>query len=361
MLWLRHGAVLVAAATCLALPAPSSAAVSSGARSLAQPGPSWTEPTPGEGARFNTSVGQRVSFNLAATAPAELGISLAIRGAGLPPAATLQTRDGNPASASFNWLPPAAAAGRTYTVTFTAQPTPPGVAPAPRQIAIAVAAAAPPPPRPQPQERFVLSGPNHLYRYAFVVRQGVARSAPRRTARPVGRIGRLTPEGTANLVLALDGRRTQRGVWIRVRLATLPNGRTGWVPRNTLSDFNEVRTRLVIDRRAHTATLYRRGRVIFRAPVGIGLSQWPTPRGEFYIRNQLYGFGNPVYGPLAFGTSARSAVLTDWPGGGFIGIHGTNQPGILPGRVSHGCIRLKNQHILRLARLMSVGTPLTIK
>jgi hypothetical protein len=26
----------------------------------------------------------------------------------------------------------------------------------------------------------------------------------------------------------------------------------------------------------------------------------------------------------AFGTSARSVVLTDWPDGGFIGIHGTN-------------------------------------
>ncbi len=54
----------------------------------------------------------------------------------------------------------------------------------------------------------------------------------------------------------------------------------------------------------------------------------------------LYGFDAPVYGPLAFGTSARSAVLTDWPGGGFIGIHGTNEPELLPGRVSHGCVRL---------------------
>jgi lipoprotein-anchoring transpeptidase ErfK/SrfK len=101
--------------------------------------------------------------------------------------------------------------------------------------------------------------------------------------------------------------------------------------------------------------------VAFRAPVGVGLPQCPTPRGEFFIRNQLYGFGNPVYGPIAFGTSARSAVLTDWPGGGFIGLHGTNQPYLLPGRVSHGCIRMKNHQILRLARLMPVGTPLTIR
>jgi lipoprotein-anchoring transpeptidase ErfK/SrfK len=64
---------------------------------------------------------------------------------------------------------------------------------------------------------------------------------------------------------------------------------------------------------------------------------------------------------IAFGTNGRSAVLTDWPGGGFIGIHGTNQPGILPGRVSHGCVRLPNPSISRLDRLMRVGTPVTIR
>jgi lipoprotein-anchoring transpeptidase ErfK/SrfK len=53
-------------------------------------------------------------------------------------------------------------------------------------------------------------------------------------------------------------------------------------------------------------------------------------------------------------------VLTDWPGGGFIGIHGTNQPEILPGRVSHGCVRMPNPAVLRLARLMPLGTPVTI-
>ncbi len=60
-----------------------------------------------------------------------------------------------------------------------------------------------------------------------------------------------------------------------------------------LSDWKEVRTRLVVDRRRLTATLYKRGKVVFRAPVGVGLPSWPTPRGEFYIRNQLYGFGIP--------------------------------------------------------------------
>ena len=34
---------------------------------------------------------------------------------------------------------------------------------------------------------------------------------------------------------------------------------------------------------------------------------------------------------------------------------------LLPGRVSHGCIRMRNADVLRLARLMPVGTPLRIR
>ena len=53
-------------------------------------------------------------------------------------------------------------------------------------------------------------------------------------------------------------------------------------------------------------------------------------------------------------------MLTDWPAGGFVGIHGTDRPEILPGRLSHGCIRLRNEDILSLAELMPVGTPVEI-
>src|SRR5207249_4650434 len=75
----------------------------------------------------------------------------------------------------------------------------------------------------------------------------------------------------------------------------------------------------------------------------------PPPRGGFSVREVVRGFGDPFYGPAAFGTSGRSAVLTDWPGGGVVGIHGTNLPQLVPGRISHGCIRLRNPEILRLA------------
>lgn len=178
----------------------------------------------------------------------------------------------------------------------------------------------------------------------------------------MARLLRVTPEGTANLVLVIERREDARGrLWLRVSLPILPNNRTGWVPRTALGRYTEVRTHLIVDKRRLTATLYRMGTRIFRARVGIGQDRWPTPAGTFYVRNRLTGFTDPLYGPIAFGTSARSAVLTDWPGGGFIGLHGTDQPGLLPGRVSHGCVRLRNKDILRLARLLPIGTPVTIR
>jgi lipoprotein-anchoring transpeptidase ErfK/SrfK len=164
-------------------------------------------------------------------------------------------------------------------------------------------------------------------------------------------------------VLVLDRHVDDAGrLWIRVRLPALEaQDATGWIPRETVGGYGTVRTRLVVDLRSLEATLMRDGRPIFHAHVGVGKPTWPTPRGEFYVRNRLTVYASPTYGPIAFGTSARSRVLTDWPAGGFVGIHGTDRPDLLPGYVSHGCIRMRNEDILRLARVMPVGTPVTIR
>ena len=170
-----------------------------------------------------------------------------------------------------------------------------------------------------------------------------------------------TPELYRNAIQVLDSVRYANGsTWIRIRLSKLPNGSTGWVQRGKLDVFQTVHTRMTISHARMRATLYKRGRVIFSAMVGVGQPHWPTPRGEFYIREKLSGYYAPAYGPRAFGLNARSTVLTDWPGGGFVGIHGTNQPQILPGRVSHGCVRMRNASIMRLFRLMPIGTPVHI-
>jgi lipoprotein-anchoring transpeptidase ErfK/SrfK len=137
-----------------------------------------------------------------------------------------------------------------------------------------------------------------------------------------------------------------------------PNGRTGWMRRDALGMFHIVHTALGINREAMRATLYRDGKRIWTSPVGTGRPSMPTPAGHFYIRERLRGFG-ATYGPVAFGTSAYS-VLSDWPGGGVVGIHGTDEPGLIPGHPSHGCVRVPNGAILALERLMPLGTPVRI-
>ena len=211
-------------------------------------------------------------------------------------------------------------------------------------------------------EDFALSRPaDHIWRWAFVEHETAARAAPDGDAPVVARVSTRTPEKTPEILPLLERRSSGGEVWVRVRLPVLPNGTTGWVRRDRLSGYEVVRTQLIVDRGRLTARLERRGRTVFRARVGIGRRKWPTPRGRFIVRNRLSGFDNPIYGALAFGTTARSATLTDWPGGGFIGIHGTDEPEILPGRVSHGCIRLADRKIRRLDRLMPFGTPVTVR
>jgi hypothetical protein len=198
--------------------------------------------------------------------------------------------------------------------------------------------------------------------WAPVRRTIFARARPSRKGAVVVRLDTRTPEDTANIVLVLGRLRAADGrLWLHVRLPVLPNDRTGWVPRTALGGYGVVHTRLVVDLEQLVATLLRGRRPVFRARIGVGEPAWPTPKGRFYIRNRLTSYESPFYGPLAFGTSARSPTLTDWPDGGFIGIHGTNQPELLPGRVSHGCIRMRNEDILELGRRMPIGTPVTIR
>jgi lipoprotein-anchoring transpeptidase ErfK/SrfK len=218
-----------------------------------------------------------------------------------------------------------------------------------------VPAFTPGPPRP-------LGSTAHLTHWAPVRHTDVARAEPDAAAAAVTTLEETTPEGTRNLVVVLDRDVDAHGrPWVRVRLPVLPNGTTGWVPRRALGGYDDVNTRLVVDVARLRATLYRDGRVLQRSPIAVGMPGWDTPIGEFYVRNRLTRYRSPMYGPVAFGTSARSPRATDWPAGGFVGIHGTDRPDLVPGRVSHGCIRMLNADIVALARRMPVGTPVTVR
>lgn len=206
-----------------------------------------------------------------------------------------------------------------------------------------------------------LSDERRLSRYAGAFSRAVVRARPSHGARRVGRLRYLTEDGPYEVYPVLESRvDAKERTWLRIRLPQRPNGRTGWVPRGELGALRVVRTMLRVNRATRRATLYRKGRRVWSSPIGVGKRSTPTPGGTFWIRSRLRGVaGDPVYGPYAFGTGAYS-TLSDWPGGGVIGIHGTNQPGLIPGAPSHGCIRVPNAAISRLWPLLPIGTPVVI-
>ena len=345
--------------TTIALAALTALVAVVGAGAGTSRGPSltlrWQAPTPPDGKAFSIPAGEPFTLELAAASSAAQVVRIGNRP--LPNGVAVAAGYGRPSRATVTWTPTAAQVGE-HLLTFTARTRKlPEAYARPRSFLVYVTPSKPS----EPNEPFALNGPRGLSRWAHVLTKIPARARPSASARIVTRLQPITPEQTQNLVAALEGQINSKGeYWVRVRLPILPNGRTGWVPRGALGTYNKIWTHLVIDRRLFSATLYKRGTAVFTTRVGVGKAYWPTPAGQFYVRERITGFSDLIYGPIAFGTNARSAVLTDWPGGGFIGIHGTNQPEILPGRVSHGCVRMPNPAVLRLARLMPLGTPVTI-
>jgi lipoprotein-anchoring transpeptidase ErfK/SrfK len=152
------------------------------------------------------------------------------------------------------------------------------------------------------------------------------------------------------------------GRWVLIALARRPNGSSGWIRRSDVTLLLNY-YRLKIDLTAHRLTLFVRGRVVRQIPIGVGKALTPTPTGVYFVV-ELLRTPDPLgpYGPYAFGLSAYSAVLTHFGAGGKgeIGLHGTNEPQLLGSNVSHGCIRISNQDVTRLAKILPLGTPVEI-
>jgi hypothetical protein len=208
-----------------------------------------------------------------------------------------------------------------------------------------------------------LSNETTLTRWGHTNLLGAIRSKPTTESKAVGKLHWNTEDGVPEVYIALQSALDDKGEpWLQIRVPGRPNGLKGWVREEQISNLKTIQTQLTIDRKRLKATLRKNGKKIWTSRVGVGKAGTPTPRGRFWIRERLSNLGgSPVYGPWAFGTSAYSDTLTDWPGGGVVGIHGTNQPELIPGRPSHGCVRVPNARINRLAKLMPIGTPIRIK
>lgn len=150
------------------------------------------------------------------------------------------------------------------------------------------------------------------------------------------------------------------GSWLDVYLPKRPNESTGWVKLQDVT-LSTLTYSLRVSTEQRKLSLYRGDTFVDSYAVATGTGGTPTPHGNFYL-TELLAPTNSGYGPYAFGLSAFSDVLTTFEGGpGQIGLHGTDDESSVGRAVSHGCIRLANDDITALAKLLPLGTPVTIK
>jgi lipoprotein-anchoring transpeptidase ErfK/SrfK len=149
-----------------------------------------------------------------------------------------------------------------------------------------------------------------------------------------------------------------------------------------LGSESAVPRRLVLDRRARRLLVLEGDRELRRYPVAVGRPGWETPVGEFEVIELL---ADPVWEHPATGDRVQpgpaNPLGSRWIGFhrdcrgrvGFngrehlvvqgcvsAGFHGTPQRESVGQAVSHGCVRLFDEHVRELFDLVQMGTPVTV-
>jgi L,D-transpeptidase ErfK/SrfK len=139
---------------------------------------------------------------------------------------------------------------------------------------------------------------------------------------------------------------------------------------------------LVLDRQARLLRVLENGQERRRFPVAVGMPGWETPVGEFQVlekarypvwehpqtgRLQPAGPANPL-GSRWIGFHRDCNGRKGWDGDQVLdvkgcvaaGFHGTPHRWTVGRAVSHGCVRLYDEHVRELFELVSIGTRVTV-
>ncbi len=124
--------------------------------------------------------------------------------------------------------------------------------------------------------------------------------------------------------------------------------------------------RLEVHKSTFTLTVYIGGLWFKDYQVGVGKND-RTPEGEFEIANRIV---DPPWfwkGEAIPAGDPRNILGTRWmgfknkPGLTGFGIHGTTEPEGIPGAVSRGCIRMRNEDVEELFHFVPLGTKVLIQ
>ncbi len=140
--------------------------------------------------------------------------------------------------------------------------------------------------------------------------------------------------------------------------------------------------RLVLDRRQRQLLVLEGNQERKRFPVGVGRPGWETPVGQFSVielavdptwehpatgqrippgpanplGSRWIGFHRDCKGRAGFNGSEHLVVK----GCVSAGFHGTPQRHSVGQALSHGCVRLLDEHVRELFDLVEMGTPVTV-
>ncbi|MEZ5245059.1 MAG: L,D-transpeptidase [Acidimicrobiales bacterium] len=154
--------------------------------------------------------------------------------------------------------------------------------------------------------------------------------------------------------------RSDDGRWLKVQIPVRPNGTEAWI-RADDADITSHRFRAQVDLTERAVTVWDGAEVVVETTAVIGKSTTPTPLGSFFVNDFVEKWEGSAYGPHILSLSGFSEALETFGGGiPVIAIHGTNQPELMGGAHSNGCIRIPNEVIEVLADTVPVGTPVDI-
>jgi lipoprotein-anchoring transpeptidase ErfK/SrfK len=108
-------------------------------------------------------------------------------------------------------------------------------------------------------------------------------------------------------------------------------------------------------------------------PVAIGRKPWETPTGRFHIQEMVkdpdwvqFDWNNPSRVIRRIPPGPNNPMGRRWIGfarahGWEVGFHGTPKPEVLGQAVSHGCVRMHNDDVVKIFDRVKIGTPVIVE
>ena len=176
------------------------------------------------------------------------------------------------------------------------------------------------------------------------------------------KISASTYLGNPMRLLVLKDQTLQGVRWLKLRLPERPNNSFAWVTEDQVT-LSKTPTRIEIDISSRKVTMFWGGDAKWSERVIVGAPSTPTPTGQFAIYERYRT--NSELRPWVFELTAHSETLKSFNGGpGRVAMHGRH--GALAAAMwgtaaSHGCIRMPDVALHKIAKQAPVGSPVRIR